>query len=63
MDLLTALALAGAVAGFLAGAYAALWNWITFDDFLRPMLQTKLAKRRAAKLRRQLNRQSRKLRP
>ena len=63
MDLLTFLALSGAVAGFLAAGYAALWNWITYDDFLRPMLQTKLAKRRAEKLRRQLDRKSRKLRP
>lgn len=63
MDLLTFLALSGAVAGFLAAGYAALWNWVTWDEFLGPMLRSKLAKRRAAKLRRRLDRQSRKLRP
>ena len=63
MDLLTFLALSGAAAGWVAGIYAALWNWVTYDEFFHPMLRSKLAKRRAAKLRRQLDRKSRKLRP
>lgn len=63
MDLLTILALSGAAAGWVAGGYAALWNWVTYDEFLGPMLHSKLAKRRALRARRRNDREMRRLRP